>query len=234
MSLTEYTVDTPEAFVADATAFIADIVREAIQKDGRCILGLSGGSTPGPVYTALGQEKGIDWSKVWIFLVDDRCVPADNPKSNQFLLRSTLLKYAPIPESQIIVPDMSLGPDEAATKYGQEVIAITRAGMPAPRVHLLVLGLGEDGHIASLFPPVSENAFSMTGAIHTTTNTFDIPDRISVTLPVLTSAKQALFLLKGEKKIAVWEEMVESGEDEKRWPAKGVIEKVETTVIALT
>ena len=229
MELTEYTVETPEAFVADATAFIADIVREAIANDGRCILGLSGGSTPGPVYEALGREPGIDWSKVWIFLVDDRCVPADHPKSNQFLLRSTILKHAPIPESQIVVPDVTLAPDETARKYGEEIASMTRVGKPA----LVVLGLGEDGHIASLFPPVSEAAFSMTGAIHTTTTAFDIHDRISVTLPVLTSSKQALFLLKGEKKIGVWEEMVEGVEGVKRWPGKAVVEGVETTVMVL-
>ncbi|MBI3332313.1 6-phosphogluconolactonase, partial [Candidatus Peregrinibacteria bacterium] len=97
-----------DAFVQSAKDFLEREIVSAIQKNGRAVIGLSGGSTPRPIYEALGKSRLIDWSKVWIFLVDDRYIRPDDPKSNQFLLRSTLLKNAAIPESQIIFPDVSL------------------------------------------------------------------------------------------------------------------------------
>ena len=210
-------VTTPgdQEFVVAGVEAMASAMRGAIAQNGRVVLGLSGGSTPKPIYEALGNAQ-IDWSKVWIFLVDDRYIRPDDPKSNQFLLRSTLLKNAPIPESQILFPDTSLPLPECADLYDRQVTDLLKKGP----VDIVTLGLGEDGHIASLFPPLPDEAFGPKNVIHTTTDRFDVRERISVTMPVLTVAKSSVFFLKGAEKKRVWEQMTTSKDGPNRWPAK--------------
>jgi 6-phosphogluconolactonase len=212
---------TETEFISQGCNFVTEKILDACAQEGRCILGLSGGSTPKPIYEALGKNTDIDWTKVWIFLVDDRYINADDPKSNQFLLRSTLLKNAPIPESHLIFPDTSLPLDECIKLYDQHVADLLKKN-PAD---LITLGMGDDGHIASLFPPLSSNASGPSTIIHTTTEKFDVFDRISVTLPVLKNAHECVFFLKGEAKKKVWEDMTRSSEDENRWPAKSILER---------
>lgn len=202
-------------FVAQGLDCLKKEITGAIAQRKTCILGLSGGSTPRPMYEALGKEN-IDWSNVWIFLVDDRYIRADDPSSNQFLLRSTLLKNAPIPESQIIFPDTSLPLMDCVKLYGKQLESLFKKSPP----DIVTLGMGDDGHIASLFPPLTDEAFGPGTVIHTTTDKFAVRDRISVTIPTLRQARQSVFFLKGLGKRKVWEEMVASNEDERRWPGK--------------
>lgn len=188
----------------------------AITERKRAVIGLSGGSTPRGIYEALGKEK-LDWSRVWIFLVDDRYINADDPKSNQFLLRSTLLKHAPIPESQIVFPDTTVPYEECIQSYEDQLRSLLKA--PAD---LVTLGLGDDGHIASLFPPVPDEAFGDRVVIGTETERFDVKQRISVTIPVLQAAHEAIFFLKGEAKKKTWKEMMTSKDGPNRWPARAL------------
>jgi len=197
------------------------LIEAAVQKQGHCVLGLSGGSTPVPIYAALGQAKTIDWSNVWIYLIDERYVPSHHPDSNQKMIRETLLSHADIPEDQIYFPDTSMQLVECVSDYEQRLKECLRIGS----TNILVLGMGEDGHIASLFPPVPQAAFGDHLVIHTETDTFAVRDRISVTMPVLEAAISAVFLLKGEKKQKTWQQMMKSHEDEKRWPAKAILER---------
>ncbi|MEK7591128.1 MAG: 6-phosphogluconolactonase, partial [Patescibacteria group bacterium] len=135
-------------FRARGASLLSAGIRKAILDRGRAIVGFSGGSTPKAIYEMLGQDPAIDWSKVWIFLVDDRFIRKDDPRSNQFLLRSTLLKHAPVPESQIIIPDTTLPYQESIALYEKHLEALLEKGPP----DIVTLGLGGDGHIASLFP----------------------------------------------------------------------------------
>ncbi len=218
-SLTE--LPDAAALTATATQWLEAVIRTAIAEKGHAVIGLSGGSTPGPVYGALARAEGIDWSKVWIFLVDDRHIRADDPKSNQFLLRSTLLTLAPIPESQLLFPDPSLPIDACVRQYDQVIASlIQRHGIDA-----VTLGMGDDGHTASLFPPLPEKAFGDTAVIHTQTERFDVLDRISLTLPTLSRAESSLLLLKGAAKKKVWEDMMGSKEGPSRWPLKALINR---------
>ncbi len=219
----------PDAAALTQTAleWLEALIKAAIAEKGHAVIGLSGGSTPGPAYEALGRSKDIDWSAVWVFLVDDRHVRADDPKSNQFLLRSTLLRHAPIPESQVILPDPSLPLDACVRQYDQVIGSLVeQRGIDA-----VTLGMGDDGHTASLFPPLAEEAFGPAIAIHTTTERFDVRDRISLTLPILNRAKRSLLLLKGEAKRRVWEEMVAAKEGPSRWPLKALVDKGSMTVL---
>jgi 6-phosphogluconolactonase len=215
-------------FVERGTALLRDVIVDAIAKRNVAIVGLSGGSTPKAIYEALGKEKGIDWTKVWIFLVDDRYAPRDNPNSNQFLLDATLLKEAPIPNSHLVVPDTSLPLPECITLYERHLADLLKKGQP----DVVTLGMGDDGHIASLFPPVSDDAFGKKLVIATTTEKFSVRQRISTTAAVLTQAKLSLFMLKGGDKKTVWDDMMKSSEGAKRWPAKIVLDATPVTILA--
>lgn len=222
-------VEKEAAFIERGTALMRQTIIDAIAARGLAILGLSGGSTPKAIYEALGKEKGVDWTKVWIFLVDDRYAPRDNPNSNQFLLDATLLKNAPIPNSHLVVPDTSLPLPQCIDLYERHLADLLKKSPP----DIITLGMGDDGHIASLFPPVGDEAFGKRLVINTTTEKFTVKQRISVTAPVLRQARHSVFLLKGSDKKTVWETMEKSVEDAKRWPAKIVLEATQVTVVAM-
>jgi 6-phosphogluconolactonase len=205
-------------FVERGVSLLRDEIADAIKQRGRAIVGLSGGSTPRPIYEILGKEK-LDWSRVYIFLVDERSIAKDHPDSNQFLLRSTLLRHAPTPESHLFFPDTSLSLNECVARYDEELRTLLRDD----GADIVTLGLGEDGHTASLFPPLGEEAFGRNFAIHTTTDRFAVRDRISVTLRVLQEARHTVFFLSGAAKQTVWEEMLRSSEDFTRWPGQAAL-----------
>lgn len=223
------TTGSDQDFVTQAVAWMEQKIVGAIADKGHAIIGLSGGSTPRPVYGALGEAKSIEWDRVWMFLVDDRYCREDSPHSNQFLLRSSLLRSAPVPESQLLFPDTDLPVDECIAQYDAVIGDMLKKGGP----DLVTLGLGDDGHIASLFPPVPEAAFGPKNAIHTTTEKFDIKDRISVTMPVIAQAGAHLLLLKGAAKRDTWDAMMKAEDDPRRWPMQAVLKEGRTTVVTL-
>jgi 6-phosphogluconolactonase/glucosamine-6-phosphate isomerase/deaminase len=100
-------------------------------------------------------------------------------------------------------------------------------------VEIVTLGLGEDGHIASLFPPLNDLAFGEKLVIHTQTDRFAVKDRISVTMHLLQDARSHIFFLKGAGKKKVWDEMMGSDEEEQRWPAKAILELERSTVVGM-
>ncbi len=217
------------AFVEQSVAMLRKHIAGAITSRGTCILGLSGGSTPRPIYEALGGEKGIDWSKVWIFLVDERSVPPDHPESNQRLVREALLKNAPIPEGNLVFPDTTLPTGECIQKYAKDLWNLWKDYLP----DVVTLGMGDDGHIASLFPPLSDDALSDRFLVlHTTTDRCAISDRITLALNPIAAAGTQIFFLKGKEKKKVWEEMLASPEDERRWPAKRILASGNAVVLA--
>ena len=219
-----------EDFLAESVALLKQQIVTAIEEDGLAIIGLSGGSTPKPIYEALGKES-IDWSCVSVFLVDERYVPRDSDNSNQKLVYDTLLKHASIPEQGIVFPDTSLPLEECVKKYAADLQFLWAAHFTTT----VTLGLGTDGHIASLFPPLSDDALGEAWLVgHTKApDQFAVPDRITVQLNALAAADHQVFFLKGEGKKATWEEMLASDEDEQRWPAKRILEGKEAVVVSL-
>ncbi|MBU0458578.1 6-phosphogluconolactonase [Patescibacteria group bacterium] len=216
-------------FVRQGVQSLKESITHAFEKHGSCCLGLSGGSTPRPIYEELGKED-IDWSKVTVFLTDERYVLPDDEDSNQKMVTDTLLKHASVPHSNLIFPDTSLPIDDCIGDYSEQLKKMIDDSEWLPDV--ITLGLGTDGHIASLFPPVPEIAMTdLCFALHTTTDNFEVPDRISLALNVIGSASDHIFFLKGEDKKKVWEEMMESGEGESRWPAKRILEPPDRATI---
>jgi 6-phosphogluconolactonase len=223
------TATTEKSFVLHGLTLLIQGIEAAIDDHGVCVIGLSGGSTPRPIYEELGKETEIDWHKVWIFLADERHISPASADSNTKLLYDTVLRGLGA-DAQCVLPDTSLPAATCAADYGKRLQKLfDDVGGP----DILTLGLGDDGHIASLFPPVPPEAFGKGYALHTTTETFAVRDRISVSMPVLKSAREKMFFLKGEAKKKVWEEMLASPEPSTRWPAKDVITSGGSTVLIL-
>ncbi len=221
---------TEAEFVSRGATLLADGIRQAIQERGTCVLGLSGGSTPRKIYTAAAGGGGMDWNKVSVFLIDERMTPEDADDSNARLIRESFTSVAGIPDERFVHPDTSLPPEECAADYARRLKALfAKHGTP----DLATLGLGEDGHVASLFPPLGDAAFGPALATHTVTERFAVRDRVSVTLPTLRQTPVVLFFLKGEAKAAVWREMLASDADARRWPARHVMEFGQTTVLLM-
>lgn len=221
MEFETFATKSDEAFVEQGVELMVQRITQSIDEYGHAIVGLSGGSTPKPIYTKLG-EADVHWNNVSIFLVDDRYITPEDNDSNQKLVRETLLKNASIPESQIIFPDTTTDIDACIAKYEQELAQLLSRGIP----HIVTLGLGEDGHIASLFPPVPAEGYGDRLAIHTTTNVFAVHDRISTTMVIIGSADRKIFFLKGDGKKFVWNEMMNDNNPETimdRWPAKAAL-----------
>lgn len=119
------------------------------------LVGLSGGTTPRPIYTAISQlakSTVIDWSKVLIFLVDERYIPETHPESNTRMIRETLFSEASFPEKNFIHPNTTLPLEECRADYEAALGSILSLSCPT----LVTLGLGNDGHTASWFPPLSD------------------------------------------------------------------------------
>lgn len=211
-------------------------MRGALERHGTCIVGLSGGKTPKAVYEKLGvryQVLGVRfWKNVHFFLVDERYVPPDHPESNQRMVRETLLKTCHA--EPVEAPDTSLPLADCVADYARRLKALWKDHLP----DLIVLGMGTDGHIASLFPPLTDLALGDERCVlHTRAPEGIGPpaarDRISLSLNALCAAGRQVLLLQGTEKRRTWEEMMASPEDERRWPLKRVIATGNLTVFAL-
>jgi 6-phosphogluconolactonase len=191
-----------EALARHVARFVAARISDA--RD-RFSLSLSGGSTPKRVYELLGARDlgaSLDWRKVHLFWGDERFVPPDHPDSNFRMARESLIDHVPIPPAQVHPILTGAGtPEKAAelywetlqTFYGRKTLDLERA-----LFDVTLLGLGEDGHIASLFPgtkALSERAAWVTSIIGAKPE-----PRISLTYPVLESSREILFVVSGEKK----------------------------------
>lgn len=208
-----------QEFATKAAILLSKQIQFFIKEHGNCLIGLSGGSTPKPVYQLLAKDKAIDWGKVTIFLVDDRYVPHDHQDSNVSLIKTALLHHLPV-QPHVIFPHTHLPIEDCVTNYDERLQEV----LSKDAADIVVLGMGDDGHIASVFPPLTDEAFEPElYAIHTTTERFNVRDRISVTMPVLTKAKISVFLLKGEEKQRVWDTMISDKRDSRKWPAQAVL-----------
>jgi len=185
--------------LADAAAefFIAQ-AQAAIQARGQFAAALSGGSTPRAVYQRLA-EAPLAWKNIHLFWGDERCVPPDHPDSNYRMTAESLLTRVHIPPENVHRIQGELSPELAAARYEQELRAFFGN---APRFDLILLGLGDDGHTASLFPEspaLHERTRWAAAAAHETPPPPLVP-RVTLTLPVINAARQIVFLVSGAGK----------------------------------
>lgn len=220
-------IEAADSFNEVAVDAIASTINSCIIDRGECIVGLSGGGTPKPIYELLGKRH-IEWEKVKIFLTDERYISPGHPESNERMIRQTLLAHAKIPGENICFPDTTLPIGECLSNYTHGLKEQWSEHLP----DVIILGMGSDGHIASLFPPVPESLMDDTQLVaHTTTDHFAIHDRLTLTLNPIAAATTHLLLLKGDDKKRVLEEMLASPEHDTRWPAKRILEQPNVTII---
>lgn len=193
---------SPAATITELANLIVTLAGEAIDNEGKFTLALSGGNTPKKLYQLLAGktfQSKIDWQKTWIFWSDERYVPPTDPESNVGMAIDALLNHIPIPESQVIKPDTSAEPEISALRYAQEIENVLGKD---PRFHLVLLGLGEDGHTASLFPGTDilhEKKALIRSVYVPQKKTF----RLSFTTPLINAANNVAFLVIGKEKAGI-------------------------------
>ncbi len=188
-------MDDPEAVAREGAAVLADAVRDAVEARGRCTLALSGGRTPWAMLSALA---GLDvpWPSVEVLQVDERIVPADSPERNLKGLREALLDHVPLPEVQLhAMPVEAHDPEAGAADYARTLERV--AGRP-PLLDVVHLGLGVDGHTASLLP--DDPILDVSDRWVATTGVTPQGVRMSLTYPVLRRARTAVFIVTGRAK----------------------------------
>jgi 6-phosphogluconolactonase len=183
-----------EIVVADdaegAARIVAERLAEAARAGGHVVL--TGGSTPKRAYE-LAPELEQDWSRVELWWGDERCVPVDDERSSYRMAKRALIDHVSIAPENIHRMRGELGPDEGALQYEQEL-------GPLKRFDLLLLGLGADGHIASLYPEQPTLDVTDRRVIGAEAKLQPFVDRITLTLPVLCAADEVLFLVAGADK----------------------------------
>jgi 6-phosphogluconolactonase len=202
---------------------VAVCIEEAIALHGVASVGLSGGSTPRSVYELLGSDEfrtRVDWTRVHLFWGDERCVPPFMPESNFRMVNEALIKRISIPEANVHRILGERPPREAALAYEQDIKALfdLQEGQ-WPAFSLVLLGLGEDGHTASLFPetPVIQEQVRLVAEVHVEELS---ADRITMTLPLINNAASVMCIVSGRSKAMVLRQVLEG--DVVRYPAQMV------------
>lgn len=188
-----------------AASQIIQHARTAIADHGAFYLALSGGSTPVHLHRTLAQpsyQQQIDWDKVHIYFGDERNVPVDHPESNFRMAQETLLTKVPIPSSQVhAIPTGCAEMQECAQAYAHTLAQLPQS-QSMPRFDLILLGMGDDGHTASLFPQttiLNEHNHSVAAVFVPKFSTW----RVSLTYPVLNQANTIMILVSGVGKADV-------------------------------
>ncbi len=210
-----------------AEAFSGEFVSWAAEseKSGSpfCIA-LSGGSTPELLFSILGDHfsKSVKWENIHFFWGDERCVSSDDPQSNYGMTFKSLLGKIRIPESNVHRIMGESDPELEAVRYSAEIAGFLRQGKGLPRFDLIILGLGEDGHTASIFPAdaiLMEAEAVCAVASHPVTG----QKRITLTGRVLNNAARVAFLVTGLRKATVVEKILNKRSSSENFPASGIV-----------
>jgi 6-phosphogluconolactonase len=214
---------TPQDLFQAAAEEVIRVATAAVAERGRFTIALSGGSTPRNLYTliAANASTGLPWAQIFFFWGDERHVPPTDPESNYRMAQETLLSKVPVPPANIFrIPGENPDASAAAEAYEQ---TLRKFFVPAPgefpRFDLILLGMGPDGHTASLFPEteaLQEKSRLVVANWVEKLNT----SRISLTVPVLNAARQVAFLVGGADKAAVLHEVLEGDAPGEKYPSK--------------
>ncbi len=189
----DLSVIEPDAFVSSAARRLSLEIRGVLDSQERCSLALSGGSTPRPIYRRLADElPGRDlWSRIDVFFGDERCVPPDDPASNYRMVKEALLDRVPIDPAQVHRMEGERTDRDAAARTYEAILP--------DRLDLLVLGLGADGHTASLFPGGPALAETRRRVLPVRGPGAQL-DRLTITPPVILDARLTCVLVAGGDK----------------------------------
>lgn len=199
--LSVYVMEDPGAVAVQAAEIVCELCDAAIAKRGAFNLAISGGNTPRPLFRLLSQpewKNRLAWDKVNLYWVDERCVPPEHENSNYGVARKELLSF--IPATKFYRMKGELPPQEGATNYEELLnknFGLTKGELP--RFDCMILGMGTDGHVASLFPDIADY-------IETDLKVIDLyvpklrQSRITMTLPVINNSRACIFLTSGREK----------------------------------
>jgi 6-phosphogluconolactonase len=196
----------PAALAEAGAAEFVIHAQAAVAARNRFTVALAGGTTPRPLYARLADpggphRKAVPWESVQVFFADERQVPPDHPESNMRMAHESLLKHVPIPEEQVHrIRGENPDPERAAEEYEQILSDLFRLEPgQRPRFDLVLLGLGADGHTASLFPGSAALAETVRLVVGVPTAGAGF-DRVTMTLPVLNEAAAVMFVVSGAAK----------------------------------
>ena len=195
-------------FAREAAEFILTKARAALAERGEFRIALSGGNTPRPVYAELAARE-LHWEQIIVSFGDERCLPPDDDASNYKMTYETLLEPAHVPAASVLRMRGELDPAVAADEYQQELdtLAATR-GEPIYEHDLILLGLGEDGHTASLFPGTAALEETMRRVAANFVPKFNTW-RLTFTFPLINHARQVCFLVDATKNAELIERVLE-------------------------
>lgn len=205
------------ALVERAYEIVVEQIKKAIAKQDRFTIALAGGSTPKPIYEALSKAD-LPWSKIHIFWGDERYVPASHTDSNQLMVRQAWLEKIDIPVDNIH-PMNTTGEDPAldAQRHEMELREFFQVESGFPQFDLILLGMGDDGHTASLFPQTE--ALAVEDRLVTVGNHHGQP-RITFTVPLINQADRVVFLVAGENKRPALKQVFATQGDAQQYPSR--------------
>jgi len=204
--------------VRGAELFLEAALR-SIEDRGRFTVALSGGSSPLPLFRKIAEQAthwGIDWGAAHVFWADERCVPPDHPDSNFRMAQELLLSRLPAPGAVIHRIAGELPPKDSAIRY-EEDLSLTFGGNELPVFDMIFLGVGRDGHTASLFPGMEDKGDQGRKAVAMYAENLD-SHRVTLTLPVINNARRVVIMVTGAGKADIVAEILE-GKNAWRYPA---------------
>ena len=187
-------VPTPSELTRPAAEWLELEMTKAIAGRGACAVCLAGGRTPEPVYRELASASSIDWTRVVVFFGDERAVPPDHPDSNYLMVHRVLLSRVPVPAGQVHRMEAERSDQEAAAREYERSLP--------PRLDILVLGMGPDGHTASLFPG-SAALDERQRLVLPVIGAKPPPQRLTITPPVIEAARRVAVIATGKDKAAM-------------------------------
>jgi 6-phosphogluconolactonase len=213
----------PETLTHDALRLVVDAATKAIAERGTFSIALSGGSTPKALYQLLAKGEPskpawpFDWNRFHVFFGDERCVPPDHPDSNYKMASEALLSHVPIPPTNVHRMKGEIDPNEAAKEYGQTLKHIFG---DSGGVDVNLLGMGDDGHTASLFPgtPALDETHHRVVAQFVEHSTTGKSWRITMTPPFINRSREVFVIVVGKGKAKRLNEVLHGPRDSHRLP----------------
>jgi 6-phosphogluconolactonase len=234
LSIKYYVEPDPAALARRAAQYFLEMTNEAVQARGRARIAISGGSTPKATFALLADpnepwRSRMPWESLELYWVDERSVPPDDAESNYRMTREAMLDHVPLRPEQIHRIEAELDPEAAAARYESELRNSFRLeGAESPRFDLISLGMGPDGHTASIFPHT--DALHELGRLAVANHVPQMDTwRITLTWPVINHASSVFFLIAGQDKAKVLSEVLTGPRDPERlpsqliWPSSGIL-----------
>lgn len=217
MTQRQYQVYSDREQLAQAAAQRwVELAEESIRARNSFYVALAGGSTPEPVYRLLRQEF-LDWDRIHLYWGDERDVPPDHPDSNYRMVREALIDHVPIPPENVHPIHVLADIEQTVEEYRQSLGKIHHATTAIPCFDLIMLGMGDDGHIASLFPDSSALTVYDRPVVSVYVEKLH-SWRVTLTYPVLNAARNLMFLVSGEAKAPIIAQVLGSARGEHKYP----------------